>query len=182
MKMDHHSQWYKMIQDQRLSRHSSRDWIIGTVSAGLFLIIVGTIFINTPALFDKIVDFFNDFTTVKVSNLSIYLPAPANPASHAIVYSAAMQFSLVWGITQIGILALRFTLHSSSRRKAETAGNAFYWLLSSYAIQRLLIEDNLLDETKWFQFWTAIIMIIGASLVVRAIFLALTHRNSHADS
>jgi hypothetical protein len=182
MKMDHHLKWYKMAHDQRFSGYSSRDWIIGTVSAGLFLIIVGAIFINTPALFDRIIDFFNDFTTVKVSNLSIYLPAPANPASHTTVYSAAMQFSLVWGITQIGILIFRFALHSPSRKKAEIAGNAFYWLVSSYAVQKLLIEDNLLDETKWFQFWTVIMMIIGASLIIRALFLAVMHRDSRIDS
>lgn len=182
MELNQHSKWYKMTQERRFNQHSNRDWIVGTVSTGLFLIIAGAIFINTPSLFDKVGDFFNDFTTVKVSNLSIYLPAPAHPATHTVVYSAAMLFSLVWGITQIGILVLRFTLHSSGRRKAETAGNAFYWLLSSYAIQRLLIEDNLLDETKWFQFWTVIIMIIGASIVVRAISLAILHRDGHIDS
>jgi len=163
-----------MGQSQRHYWHSGREWIVGTVSTGLFLIVAGAVFINTPALFDKIVAFFSDFTTVKVNSLSIYLPAPASPENHTIVYSAAMLFSLIWGVVQIGILALRFVLHSTARKKAETTGHAFYWFASYYVIQRLLVE-----ETKWFEFWTVIIMMIGASLIVRAIFLAVARQNDH---
>lgn len=163
-----------MAQSQRNHWRSSREWIVGTISTGLFLIVAGAIFINTPALFDEIVAFFRDFTAVQVSNSPIYLPAPAFPENHTIVYSAAMLFSLIWGITQIGILALRFVLHSPAKKKAETTGNVFYWSASYCVIQRLLIE-----ETKWFEFWTVIIMIIGASLIVRAIFLGAAGRNDH---
>ncbi len=163
-----------MAQSQRHYWRSSREWIVGTISTGLFLIVAGAIFINTPAIFDEIVTFFRDFTAVQVSNSPIYLPAPAFPENHTIVYSAAMLFSLIWGITQIGILVLRFVLHSPAKKKAETTGNIFYWLASYYAIQRLLIE-----EIKWFEFWAVIIMIIGASLIVRAIFLGAAGRNDH---
>jgi hypothetical protein len=163
-----------MAQGQRHYWGSSREWIVGTISTGLFLIVAGAIFINTPALFDEIVAFFRDFKAVQVGNSSIYLPAPALPENHTLVYSAAMLFSLVWGITQIGILVLRFALHSPAKKKAETTGNIFYSLASYYAIQQLLIE-----ETKWFEFWAVIIMIIGASLIVRAIFLGVAGRNDH---
>jgi len=164
-----------MAQGRRHYWRSNREWIVGAISTGLFLIVVGAIFIKTPTLSDKIVSFFGDFnSTVQVSNSTIYLPAPKSPGLHTEVYSAAMLFSLIWGITQIGILVLRFALHSPAKKKAETTGNIFYSLASYYAIQQLLIE-----ETKWFEFWAVIIMIIGASLIVRAIFLGAAGRNDH---
>jgi len=162
-----------MTQGQERRWHPSNEWIFGVVSAGLFLIVAGTIFITTPALFDETIAFFKDLTVVKVHDTSIYLPAPAFPRNHLMVYSAVMQFSLMWGIVEIAVLVLRFALHSTANKEAETLGNVAYWLGSYYLIQKFLIE-----ETKWFEYWALIIILLGASLIVRAIFLAATRESS----
>jgi len=162
-----------MTQSQERRWHPSNEWIFGAVSAGLFLIVAGTIFIMTPALFDKIIAFFKDLTIVKVTDMSIYLPAPAFPRDHLMVYSAVMQFSLMWGIVEIAVLVLRFALHSPDNKKAETLGNVAYWLGSYYLIQKFLVE-----ETRWFEYWALVIILLGASLIVRAMFLAAVRESS----
>jgi len=102
-----------MAQGRRHYWRSNREWIVGAISTGLFLIVVGAIFIKTPTLSDKIVTFFGDFnSTVQVSNSTIYLPAPKSPGLHIEVYSAVMLFSLLWGSRRLeswfsGLLCIR---------------------------------------------------------------------------
>lgn len=132
----------------------------------------------TPNLFDKIQAFLNDFTLKEaVPHLSnVFAPVPENPGEHMVVYTAAWQFSLVWGVFQIIILALRFVAVSPVRKKAETAGNVVFWLGTAYLID-VLLTSALLSGSEafenWFVFWAAIIMLIGVSLVVRAVILAV---------
>jgi hypothetical protein len=66
------------------------------------------------------------------------------------------------------MLALRFTVQSPSRKKAETASNVVYWFGSAYLIQTMLI-----DVTKWFEFWALVIALAGFALIARALFLAV---------
>ncbi len=144
--------------------------LLNAVSAGFFFILVGILFIVTPDLFDKIIAFFKDFGMVNVPNTNIFVPAPENPWMHLTVYSAAAQFSLVWGIFEIFILALRFFIHSSLSRKAETTSSVVFWLGASYVIGIFLNKTAKL--TQWFVFWSAILMLIGFTLILRAAILA----------
>lgn len=91
------------------------------------------------------------------------------------VYTAAWQFSLVWGVFQIIILGLRFAEGSPLSKKAETAGNMVFWLGTAYLIDVSLTSALLTGPTaleNWFVFWAAIIVLIGVSLIVRAVILA----------
>lgn len=45
-----------------------------------------------------------------------------------------------------------------------------FWLGASYLVGTLLNETTMMED--WFVFWAAIIMLIGVSLIVRAIILA----------
>lgn len=144
--------------------------LINAVSAGFFFILVGIIFMTTPDLFEKIIAFFKDFKMVNVPNTNIFMPAPANPWKHLTIYTAAVQFSLVWGIFEIAILILRFFVHSPLSKKAETASNVVFWLGASYIIGIFLNETAKL--TEWFVFWSTILMLIGFTLILRAAILA----------
>jgi len=135
---------------------------------GFFFILVGAIFATTPNLFDKISTFFRDFDLVRVPNqLGWLLPAPAFPGRHSAVYSTVEKFSFALGLFQIVVLALRFGARSQWGKKAETVSNLVFWLGTSFLIRTLLIES-----TGWFVFWAGIIMLVGVSLVTRAIILA----------
>jgi hypothetical protein len=149
-----------------------REGLFSAISAGFFFILVGAIFVTTPNFFDKILAFFNDFKIVSVPNTgNLVLPAPGSPSTHSVLYSAVTQFSLILGLFQIFILALRFVADSPFSKKAETASNLVFWLGASYLISTLLNETTTM--TTWFVFWAEVIMLIGVSLIIRAIILAV---------
>jgi len=152
--------------------HLRRDGLFSAISAGFFFVLVGAIFAITPNLFRSIIDFFRDFNLVRVPNLEIYLVAPVSPRAHSVVYLAAEQFSFVWGLFQIVILVLRFAARSPSRKIAETLSNIAFWWGAGFLISAFLNETT--TRVMWFAFWAAIIMLLGLSLLVRAVILAAT--------
>ncbi|MEM2104035.1 MAG: hypothetical protein QW717_04000 [Candidatus Bathyarchaeia archaeon] len=136
-------------------------------SAGFFFILVGCLFLATPNLLGSIIGFFKDLHIAQVPNMDVYAPAPAMPRRHTMVYRAFATFSLVWGIFQILVLALRLGFHSPLNKKAETFSSVVFWLAACFLTQVFLNEAATL--TNWFLFWDAIIMLIGFSLVVRGL-------------
>ena len=154
-----------------------RESFITVISAGFFLLLVGALFIITPTLFDRVMDFFRNFDPilVRVPNTIIYLPAPRNPLAHLELYRAAEQFCFAFGVFQIVILALRFAARSPINRKAETIGNLVYWIGAGYFTRTLLLETTRWGAlTTWFVFWAALVMLMGVTLILRAIILATT--------
>ena len=145
-----------------------REGLFTATSVGFFLLLVGTIFVITPNLFDRILDLLRDFELVDVPHTDLIFPGPAFPSRHSIVYLAAEQFSFAVGLFQIIILALRFLVSSSEGKKAEAVGNLVFWGGAGFLIQFFLIET-----TQWFVFWSVVIMLIGASLIARAIIIAV---------
>ncbi len=156
-----------------------RESLIGAVSAGFFLILLGALFILTPGLFGRTIDFFEDFGSVVVPNTTISFFAPLNLRSHGGVYTAVEQFCFAYGVFQIVILALRFAAGSSTSKKADTVGNLIFWIGAGYLIRTLLLETMLLQTgarvlTTWFIFWAALIILAGVTFIVRAVILAAT--------
>lgn len=145
--------------------------LFSAISVGFLFVLVGAIFVTTPNLFNRILDFFRDFDLVRVPNQPGWLlPAPAVPGLHSVVYSAVEKFSYALGLFQIVVLALRFVARSPGSKKAENVSNLVFWLGTGFLTRTLLIET-----TRWFVFWAGIIMLIGVSLVIRAIILAAAH-------
>jgi len=132
-------------------------------------------FIIHPNLIDKIVNFFNDFRWVDVvSPNNVMLPTPVHIAQHVDVYTAVQQFSIAWGVFLVAMLVVRFAVNSPTRRKAENVSDIIFWFGTAYLIQTWLIND-----TRWFEFWAMIIIVLGISLIIRAAYLAaagLTHK------
>lgn len=162
------------------STRSSRGYgegLFSAVSAGVFFVLIGAIFVYSFAvldvnLFSEIVAFAQGFGLVSVPNTPIVrFPAPRFPSAHLPIYVAAGQFSLFWGIYQVAILAVRFVARSPVTRKAETASNVIYWFGASYLLSLFLTET--VTRSAWFEFWAAILILVGVSLVVRAIILAV---------
>jgi ABC-type Na+ efflux pump permease subunit len=148
--------------------HGRRDGILGAITAGAFLVLVGSMFIIHTNLVDKIINFFNDIKLVSITNNnSVMFPAPANVALHVDVYSTVEQFSLVWGVFLVAMLVIRFGVNSSTRRKAQNISDIVFWFGAAYLIQMLLV-----DSSKWFEFWAMILILAGISLIFRAVYLA----------
>jgi len=145
-----------------------RDGILSAVTAGAFLVLVGSMFIIHPNLIDKIVNFFNDIKLVNVlGQNNVMLPAPAGVALHVDVYSAVQQFSIAWGVFLVAMLVVRFAVNSPTGKKAENISDIIFWFGAAYLIQTWLI-----NSAKWFEFWAMILILLGISLIVRAAYLA----------
>jgi hypothetical protein len=137
------------------------------------------VFVFTPGIADKTTAFFNDITTItrNFGSSTINLPAPAHPAQHLDFYRAFMNFMLGVGILQIAILALRLAVHSRVRRIAQSVGDLIFWFGAAVAVNVFLLAGTL---NGWFQFWSALIVLIGVSLIARAfVYLVSRSRRMH---
>ena len=156
-------------------RRMADEGLISAVSAGLFFVLIGIIFVINQNLWSKIQEFFNSFTIARVANTSVNLPIPSSPAAYTAVYSAAFQFALGIGALQIMILAMRLTIGSRIGRTAQTVGDVVFWFGTAYALSVLAGMKSTLalsqQQTMWFQFWAVVIILIGLSLIVRAAVL-----------
>jgi hypothetical protein len=153
-----------------------QEGLFSAISAGFFLVLAGMFFVTVPNLYNEIVKFFSDISTqplVQVPNVSnISLPVPHDP--HSVVYTTVMQFCLIWGIFLAALLTARFFAHSPTRRKANNLGDILFWLGAAYVSEIWLVNSGSVPVSvlAWFEFWAAIIILVGVSLIVRAIFLA----------
>ena len=153
-----------------------RENLISAVSVGVVFILFGIVFVlaQPSSLWDSILAFFTDFTWQSVPGMVISLPAPAHPAAHAVLYTAAFQFCIGLGILQVILLALRLMLQSPIGKTAETVGNLVYWFGAAYLITTYLGDAP--NITQWFMFWAAILIMLGLSLIARALVLLTKRR------
>ena len=146
-----------------------QEGLFTAISIGFFLLLVGAIFVITPNLFGKIVDFVKDFKLVDVPNTDVVFFGPEFPGLHLTVYDAVRQFSIAWAVFQIVILALRFVIPSSWGKRAENVGNLVFWAGAAFLIQLFLIESM-----QWFVFWSTLLIVVGVSLIARAVVMAVS--------
>ncbi len=143
--------------------------VLTAVAFGGFLIILGLVFVITPDLPQQINSFFGDLTTRRLpfNNLSnVMLPAPRDPSSHMGLYTAVMQFDIGIAALELLILALRLGLVSKTHRIAETIGNLVFWAGAAIIVNAFLLTGTL---QGWFQYWAALIVVAGISLVARSL-------------
>jgi hypothetical protein len=167
-----------MSESYGASRKRYGEGIFGAIAAGFFFLLAGIIFIRTPDLGGRIIDFFQNFDFVTIPNTVVTVPAPVFPrsAGNLIVYRALEEFSFAFGVFQLALFGLRLAIGSSWRRLAETASNFVFWVGAGYLALTVLIQTTgWPGRTAWFVFWAGIIMVAGLSLIVRAIVLAAVH-------
>jgi len=149
-----------MVEKERKIRKDT-DWL-GLVSFGFFVILLGIVWITTANIWEKTGDFFRSFQLVNVTS-SIALPAPTG--SHPVVYTAAMQFCLVFGAFQIFILAFKFVIHEPLNKIGDTVSGIVFWFGASYLFS-LLASDSI----RWFSFVAGILMLIGIMIIIGSMF------------
>jgi len=135
--------------------------LLSWLSFGVFLILVGILFLVTPNLWEAVEGFFGDFTLRKVDG-NIYFPAPEH--NHAVLYNALSQFCLWFGIYQIVLLALKIYLGATIYQKAETFSDIIFWLLAGYFLV-LLKEQGI----SWFAFIGVFILLVGIVILIRSV-------------
>jgi len=148
-------------------QHEKRD-ILGLASFGFFLLLIGVIWTITPNLSQNIIDFFKDFEPTKEIFPNVFLPAPAHPHRHTVVYTALAQFCFAFGLFQIAILVLRFFFREPLNRIAGTFSGIVFWLGLGFVAN--LLTDGAIH---WFGFIGWLIVLIGLALVVRSLLVLL---------
>jgi hypothetical protein len=160
----------------RAPGHWEYEGLIRAVGFGGFLIVLGIVFAITPDLFQKISAFFNDMTTQRLpfagglGNLA--LPAPQNPAAHMDLYRAVMQFDIGIAALEFVLLLMRLSLQKV-HRVAETVGNLVFWGGAALLTNIFLLAGTL---KGWFEYWAALIVLVGLSLILRAIVQFIRRR------
>jgi hypothetical protein len=135
---------------------------------GFTLLLIGTVFVITPDLFGSVIDFFKDFGIVEVPNTDISFLGLEHESMHMTFYQAVGQISIALAVFQVFMLVLRFAIPSTWEKRSETAGNIVSWAGTAFLVQALLI-----DNTQWFAYWAAVIIVMGVSMIVRAIVNAI---------
>ena len=155
--------------------YKAKEGIYSAISIGAVLILIGIVYAlaQPSSLWDSVITFFSNLTTRSVPGTGISLPAPANPAAHAVLYTAAFQFCIGLGILQVILLVLRLAGRSSIGKTAETVGTLVYWFGAAYLITIYLSDAP--NITQWFMFWAGILIMLGLSFIARA-FVLLTKR------
>jgi len=150
-----------------------REGLLSAVSVGFFFILAGAIFITNPNLPGNVVEFFQpqNFEVVRVPNIQVYLPAPKLPnETYVTIYPAVGLFSLLWAFFEIAMLIIRVFAGSPLRKKVDGTSNVAFWLGAYYLIGLFL--DETVTQPRWFAFWAAIVVLIGVTLLVRAVIWA----------
>ena len=150
-------------------KRTTAETIIGAISAGTALILIGAVYVAAlpNSLWEKTVAFFSSFNVTTVPSTEIQLPAPTELGTHTVVYNAAFQFCIGIAILQIIILALRILWRSPIDKTSETVGNLVFWFGACYLVPTFLNSATI--PATWFGFWAALIIVIGISLIARAV-------------
>ena len=158
--------------------HKYEESVISAISVGGVFILFGLVYVLAlpNSLWDKMIAFFGSFTTRQVSGTGIFLPAPVGPWVHVVFYNAIFQFFLGLALLNILILAMRLIWRSPVRRTAETVGNLVFWFGASYLVSAFLNRSTGAD--MWFAFWAALLILLGVSLLARALVLLVRRQVS----
>ncbi len=143
------------------------DGLISAIGVGGFLIIVGSLFLCTPTLWQNIVHFFQDLTIQTVpGTTNVLLPAPANPADYHVFYRALVIFEVAIGVLEVVLFLRRIWSHSSTHKIADKAADMGFGCGAAVLVQIFHLQGTL---SSWFQYWTALIILIGITMIARAI-------------
>ena len=141
----------------------------GWISFGAFLIIIAVIYLKTPGLLSEAKAFVADFRLVELfQNFWWFVPS----SNHPVLYNAAEQFCYAFGLVHIAVLGLEIAKGSSTRRKGRTSSSIVFWLGAGYILS-LLSQGAL----SWLSFIASLIILLGVSIVVRALVLVFVPRS-----
>jgi Ca2+/Na+ antiporter len=134
--------------------------LLGWLSFGAFLVIVGAMFLITPNLTDEIEAFFRDFEIEQVSG-HFYFPTPQNP--HPTIYESAAIFCFAYFIYQFLLLILKFALEAEPTKKSETFTSLIFWPATGYVL--LMLKDGTIE---WLTFLATLVILAAIVIIIRS--------------
>jgi hypothetical protein len=142
--------------------------LITAVSVGCVLVLFGAVALLTPNVVDQSQAFIKDLgnASYTLGKNSVNLVAPLHPQDHTAIYTAATYFFVGIAVLELFILPVRLYVKSPIRRVAGTVGSIVFWLGGAVAAQVFLLSGT---TQGWFNFWAIMIVLVGLSLIARAI-------------
>lgn len=134
--------------------------LLGWLSFGAFLVIVGAIFLITPNLADEIEAFFRDLELEQVSG-DFYFPTPQNP--HQTLYESVAFFCFAFCIYQFLLLILKFALKAEPTKKSETFTSIIFWPATGYGM--LMLKDGTIE---WLTFIATLVILAAIAIIIRS--------------
>lgn len=145
------------LSHYRLSRN------LRAASFGLFLVLVG-VFLAAYPLVEESRSFFRDLRPAPIFD-QVYYPAPSSP--HPSFYHILSNFSIIWG-GWLGLLVIiQLVVKDRPRRVAHTLGDCVSWIGAWYFLDKLAAA-----ALSFGSFLSVMIVVVGVSLIVRALTLA----------
>jgi len=132
--------------------------LLGWLSFGAFLVIVGGIFLITPNLTDEIKTFFTDFKLEQVSG-DFYFPTPQNP--HPTFYKSIAIFCFAYGMYQFILLILKFVLKAEPTNKSGTFTSIIFWLVTGCVM--LMLKN---ETIEWLTFIATLVILAAIALII----------------
>jgi len=146
------------VQDLNRKQNQRTD-VIGLLTLGFSLLLVGCIFAVTPNLIDRVSDFLQNF---EIRDVMPNWKLPAPKSSHPVLYTAIFQFCLTFAIFQVIVLGARLFLRDPFEKQAGTVSSIIFWFGASWIVSLLIA-----GAIEWFDFLGLLIAFIGASIVIK---------------
>lgn len=140
---------------------SDADRSLNLISFGLFLLLIGAVYLNTPQIFSLVETFFRDLQLVRITD-NLFLPAPTS--NHPEFYGAIELFSFAYGITQGLLFILSFALNASLGKKSEFLSGVVFWIGVGYLFGLLSSRS-----VTWFLLLSGVIILLGLSIIMGAL-------------
>jgi len=140
---------------------SGTDRSLNLISFGLFLLLIGAVYLNAPQIFSFIEKFFRDLQLVRVTD-NLFLPAPIS--NHPEFYSTVELFSYAYGITQGLLFILCYALNASLGKRYEFLSGTVFWIGVGYLFGLLSSRS-----VTWFHLLSGIIILLGLSIIIGAL-------------
>ncbi len=133
---------------------------IGTISSGLFLVLVGTLFIIFPVI-DEARSFVQDLRLRPVID-GIQLPLPTS--HHPLFYHILSYFATIWGGWLIIVCIIRIATRDQRSKIVDTLTDGIFWLGLAFLLSQIEIEI-----LQFRQVFAGIIVLVGIGIVIKAL-------------
>lgn len=146
-------------------RYRGMDWL-GLVSFGVFLILLGMVWLATPNMGGEVEDFLMDFRFEDAAGNAVF-PAPAH--SHPVLYTAAAWFFFIFGAFSCVVLFLRFVYHEPVHRKSETLSGIVFWFGAALSFGMLANAT-----IGWYGLIAGLVISLGLAVIARSLVRLFT--------
>jgi hypothetical protein len=141
---------------------------LGLVSLGVFLLLIGYIWLTVPTIWEEVGRFIRDLKPIYYDSYIVFF----EPRTvHVVLYTAAATFCLLFAVWRFVLMAIRIVVKSYPTRIVKELTGGLFYVGAAILFQRLASA-----ELAFAHFIPLVLILGGAVLVARGIFNAVVSR------